>query len=151
VRSVPAGDDGIVSAEAVRNALAPDVAAIMLTNPNTCGLFEREISGIAEALHGAGAYFIAMALILTPSSAKRARAISVSSHAHQPAQDILDPAWRRRSGRGSGRVVVAACALCAGPFVKREGVALRLVEHAEDTESFGACARSTADGCSCAP
>ena len=57
VRSVPAGADGNVSAEAVRAALAPDVAAIMLTNPNTCGLFEREIVEIAEAVHEAGAYF----------------------------------------------------------------------------------------------
>ena len=44
----------------------------------------------------------------TPGRSRRRR------HAYQPAQDILDPAWRRRSGRGSGRVVVAACALCAG-------------------------------------
>ena len=29
----------------------------MLTNPNTCGLFEREIVEIAEAVHAAGAYF----------------------------------------------------------------------------------------------
>ena len=43
--------------EAVREALGPDVAAIMLTNPNTCGLFEREIVEIAEAVHEAGAYF----------------------------------------------------------------------------------------------
>ncbi len=57
VRSVPAGADGTVSAEAVRAALGPDVAAIMLTNPNTCGLFEREIVEIAEAVHAAGAYF----------------------------------------------------------------------------------------------
>ena len=46
-----------VGAEAVRAALAPDVAAIMLTNPNTCGLFERNIVEIAEAVHAAGAYF----------------------------------------------------------------------------------------------
>ena len=37
--------------------LGPDVAAIMLTNPNTCGLFEREIIEIAEAVHEAGAFF----------------------------------------------------------------------------------------------
>ena len=36
---------------------APDVAAIMLTNPNTCGLFERDIVEIADAVHEAGAYF----------------------------------------------------------------------------------------------
>ena len=57
VRAVPARADGTVSAEAVRAALAPDVAAIMLTNPNTCGLFEREIVEIADAVHAAGAYF----------------------------------------------------------------------------------------------
>lgn len=38
-------------------ALGPDVAAIMLTNPNTCGLFEPEIVEIAAAVHEAGAYF----------------------------------------------------------------------------------------------
>ena len=37
--------------------LGPDVAAIMLTNPNTCGLFERDIVEIAGAVHEAGAYF----------------------------------------------------------------------------------------------
>ncbi len=57
VRSVPAGADGNVSLEAVRAALGPDVAAIMLTNPNTCGLFERDIVAIARAVHDAGAYF----------------------------------------------------------------------------------------------
>jgi glycine dehydrogenase subunit 2 len=57
VRSVPAKKDGTVSAEAVKAALGPDVAAIMLTNPNTCGLFEREVSEIARVVHEAGAYF----------------------------------------------------------------------------------------------
>jgi len=37
--------------------LGPDVAGVMLTNPNTCGLFETEIREIAEAVHAAGAYF----------------------------------------------------------------------------------------------
>ncbi len=57
VRAVPARDDGTVSAEAVKAALGPDVAAIMLTNPNTCGLFEPEVVEIAAAVHDAGAYF----------------------------------------------------------------------------------------------
>ncbi|HXZ16597.1 MAG TPA: aminomethyl-transferring glycine dehydrogenase subunit GcvPB, partial [Roseiarcus sp.] len=57
VRPVPAGVDGDVGVDAVRAALASDVAAIMLTNPNTCGLFEREIVGIADAVRESGAYF----------------------------------------------------------------------------------------------
>ena len=57
VKSIPARADGTVSVEAVKAALGPDVAAIMLTNPNTCGLFEPEIVEIAKAVHEAGAYF----------------------------------------------------------------------------------------------
>ncbi len=57
VRDVPAREDGTVSPDAVKEALGPDVAAIMLTNPNTCGLFERDIVAIADAVHEAGAYF----------------------------------------------------------------------------------------------
>jgi glycine dehydrogenase subunit 2 len=42
--------------QAFYNALTDDVAAIMLTNPNTCGLFEDDIMKMAEALHAKGAY-----------------------------------------------------------------------------------------------
>jgi glycine dehydrogenase subunit 2 len=57
VKPIPAKEDGTVAAEAVKAALGPEVAAIMLTNPNTCGLFEREIIEIARHVHEAGAYF----------------------------------------------------------------------------------------------
>ena len=40
-----------------RPSSARDVAAIMVTNPNTCGLFERDIIEIARLTHAAGAYF----------------------------------------------------------------------------------------------
>lgn len=57
VVTVPARADGTVDPEAVKALLSPDVAAIMLTNPNTCGLFERDVVEIAAAIHAAGAYF----------------------------------------------------------------------------------------------
>jgi glycine dehydrogenase subunit 2 len=57
VDEVPAKADGHVDDEALRAKLGPDVAAIMLTNPNTCGLFERRVIDIADAVHRAGAYF----------------------------------------------------------------------------------------------
>jgi glycine dehydrogenase subunit 2 len=57
VKSVPARDDGWVHLADVTPLLGPDVAAIMLTNPNTCGLFEPRAAEIAEALHAVGAYF----------------------------------------------------------------------------------------------
>jgi glycine dehydrogenase subunit 2 len=57
VKPIPANDRGRVDLAALKAALGPDVAAIMLTNPNTCGLFESEIVEIAKAVHEAGAYF----------------------------------------------------------------------------------------------
>jgi glycine dehydrogenase subunit 2 len=59
VVDVPARPDGTVDPEEVKKRLSPDVAAIMLTNPNTCGLFERDVVAIAEAVHAAGAFFYA--------------------------------------------------------------------------------------------
>jgi len=57
VDEIPARDDGRVHLDDVKAKLGPDVAAIMITNPNTCGLFEPEIKNIADAIHAAGAYF----------------------------------------------------------------------------------------------
>jgi len=57
VEAVPAQADGTVHPEDVRAKLGPHVAAIMLTNPNTCGLFEKDVVAIAAAVHEAGAFF----------------------------------------------------------------------------------------------
>jgi glycine dehydrogenase subunit 2 len=59
VVDVPARPDGTVDPEEVKKRLSPEVAAIMLTNPNTCGLFERDVIAIADAVHAAGAFFYA--------------------------------------------------------------------------------------------
>ncbi|MDO9471994.1 MAG: aminomethyl-transferring glycine dehydrogenase subunit GcvPB [Caulobacter sp.] len=50
-------EDGRVDLADLASKLGPDVAAIMVTNPNTCGLFERDIVEIARLTHDAGAYF----------------------------------------------------------------------------------------------
>jgi glycine dehydrogenase subunit 2 len=57
VKPIPANERGRVDLAALKAALGPDVAAIMLTNPNTCGLFETEIVEISRAVHEAGAFF----------------------------------------------------------------------------------------------
>ncbi|MBV9063107.1 MAG: aminotransferase class I/II-fold pyridoxal phosphate-dependent enzyme, partial [Alphaproteobacteria bacterium] len=56
VDEVPATDDGHVDADALEAKLDADVAAIMLTNPNTCGLFEPRIKELADAAHKIGGY-----------------------------------------------------------------------------------------------
>jgi glycine dehydrogenase subunit 2 len=45
---------GLVDIEALKAVLGPDTAAIMLTNPNTLGLFEEEIRSIQKLVHEAG-------------------------------------------------------------------------------------------------
>src|SRR5262249_20096188 len=57
VETIKAKEDGRVDLAALKEALGPHVAGLMLTNPNTCGLFERDMIAIAEAVHAAGAYF----------------------------------------------------------------------------------------------
>jgi glycine dehydrogenase subunit 2 len=52
--TVPSDDRGLVDLDALRERLDGDVAGIMLTNPNTLGLFEEEIEAIASAVHGEG-------------------------------------------------------------------------------------------------
>ncbi|WP_254764485.1 aminomethyl-transferring glycine dehydrogenase subunit GcvPB [Natrinema marinum] len=54
VVSLPSDDAGRVDLEALEAALSENTAALMLTNPNTLGLFERDITEIAEMVHDVG-------------------------------------------------------------------------------------------------
>ena len=54
VREIPTLDDGDVDIDALRAALGPQTAGIMLTNPSTLGVFERRIVEIARLVHDAG-------------------------------------------------------------------------------------------------
>ncbi len=56
VEDIPATKEGRVDLEALKARLGPDVAAVMITNPNTCGLFERDMKAISDAVHAAGAF-----------------------------------------------------------------------------------------------
>lgn len=56
-RTIPSTKEGTVDIEAFKGMLNEDVAAMMLTNPNTCGLFEPHAKELAHMLHKAGAYF----------------------------------------------------------------------------------------------
>ncbi len=54
VATVPSDERGCVDMAALRATLDHDVAGIMLTNPNTLGLFEEDIEAIADAVHDVG-------------------------------------------------------------------------------------------------
>ncbi len=55
--SIPSNAKGFVDMEAFAAALDDNVAAFMLTNPNTCGLFDPNVKKIADMLHANGSYF----------------------------------------------------------------------------------------------
>jgi glycine dehydrogenase subunit 2 len=138
VRSVPAGEDGNVGVEAVRAVLASDVAAIMLTNPNTCGLFERQIVGIADAVHEAGAYFYCDGANFNAIVGKtRPGDLGVDAMHINLHKTFSTP--HGGGGPGAGPVALSSrlAPFAPVPFVVRDGEALRLVEHTGHGASFG--------------
>ncbi|MGN7300051.1 aminomethyl-transferring glycine dehydrogenase subunit GcvPB [Ferdinandcohnia sp. SAFN-114] len=52
--TVKSNEDGLVDLEDLRRVVGPDTAALMLTNPNTLGLFEENILEMTEIIHSAG-------------------------------------------------------------------------------------------------
>lgn len=54
VVNIPSGEDGCVDVEALRAAVGPDTAGLMLTNPNTVGIFDKNILEITKIVHEAG-------------------------------------------------------------------------------------------------
>jgi len=56
VEDIPANADGRVDLDALKARLGPDVAGVMITNPNTCGLFEPDMKAISDAVHDAGGF-----------------------------------------------------------------------------------------------
>jgi glycine dehydrogenase subunit 2 len=54
VREIPVNAEGDVDIDALRAVVGPNTAGIMLTNPSTCGVFERKIQEVAKIVHDAG-------------------------------------------------------------------------------------------------
>jgi len=133
VKPIPARADGTVDAAAVKAALGPDVAAIMLTNPNTCGLFEPQVIEIAKAVHEAGAYFYcdganfnAIMGVVRPGDLG-IDAMHINLH-----KTFSTP--HGGGGPGAGPVVLseALAPFAPVPFVRKGDNSLVLVEHAEE-------------------
>ena len=54
VVNIPSGSDGCVDLDALRAAVGSDTAGLMLTNPNTVGIFDKNILQITQIVHEAG-------------------------------------------------------------------------------------------------
>jgi glycine dehydrogenase subunit 2 len=134
VVDVPARDDGTVAAEEVRRLLGEnkgEVAGIMLTNPNTCGIFEPEVVEIADAVHAAGGYFYCDGANLNAIMGKaRPGDLGVDAMHINLHKTFSTP--HGGGGPGAGPVVLseALAPFAPVPFVVREGDRYRLVEDA---------------------
>ena len=140
VAAIPAGADGRVDLPALLARLGPDVAGVMITNPNTCGLFERDMKAIADAVHAAGGYvycdganFNAIVGRVRPGDLG-VDAMHINLH-----KTFSTP--HGGGGPGAGPVVLSAALAPFAPLphvVRDGGGCVGLVEHAVDRpEAFG--------------
>ena len=136
--------DGTVAAEDVRAALeehAGQVAALMLTNPNTCGIFEPEVVEIAEAVHEAGGYFYCDGANLNAIMGKaRPGDLGVDAMHINLHKTFSTP--HGGGGPGAGPVVLSErlTPFAPLPLIERDGESYALVEHHHNgggEESFG--------------
>lgn len=133
VESVPAREDGTVDVEEVRKRLTSDVAAIMLTNPNTCGLFERDVVAIADAVHAAGAYFYADGANFNAIVGKvRPGDLGVDAMHINLHKTFSTPHGGGGPGAGPVALSAALAPFMPLPCVVADEKGLRLVEHADD-------------------
>jgi glycine dehydrogenase subunit 2 len=145
VKPVPARDDGWVHVDDVKALIGPDVAAIMLTNPNTCGLFEPQIVEIAKALHDAGAYFYCDGANFNAIVGKaRPGDLGVDAMHINLHKTFSTP--HGGGGPGSGPVVLSArlAPYAPVPFVRLMDDGFDLVEQADDAGEAQPFGRITA-------
>ena len=142
VEDIPATTEGRVDTPSLIARLGPDVAGVMITNPNTCGLFERDLKAISDAVHAAGGYvycdganFNAIVGRVRPGD------LGVDAMHNNLHKTFSTP--HGGGGRGSGPVVLsdALAPFAPLPFVDKQGSHFVLVEEESAGEhhadSFG--------------
>jgi glycine dehydrogenase subunit 2 len=138
IEGVPARADGTVDVKEVGQRLSPEVAAIMLTNPNTCGLFERDIVAIAEAVHAAGAYLYADGANFNAIVGKvRPGDLGVDAMHINLHKTFSTPHGGGGPGAGPVAFSAALAPFVPVPFTIADGAAIRYVEDAGGWVSGG--------------
>ena len=142
VENIPATAQGRVDLDALKARLGPDVAGVMITNPNTCGLFERDMKAISDAVHAAGGFvycdganFNAIVGRVRPGDLG-IDAMHINLH-----KTFSTP--HGGGGPGSGPVVLseALAPFAPLPFIEQQGDAFSLIEEESagehHSQSFG--------------
>ena len=123
VVSIPSREDGCVDLEKLKAAVGDDTAGLMLTNPNTVGLFDKNILEITRIVHDAGGlnYY---------DGANLNAVMGVSrpgDMGFDVVQNVLHTPWRRGSWQRSGWLQIPACSFSARASGKKtaESVSFR--------------------------
>jgi glycine dehydrogenase subunit 2 len=138
VDEIEARSDGRVYVADIASKLGPDVAGIMMTNPNTCGLFEPDIKRIADLVHEAGGYFYCDGANYNAIVGKvRPGDLGVDAMHINLHKTFSTP--HGGGGPGAGPTVLSAA---LAPFAPVPHVVVQrgkreLREHAEGTQAFG--------------
>ena len=136
VEAVPATSRGRVDLAALKDKLDDKVAGIMVTNPNTCGLFEDEIIEMNKAVHDIGGFvycdganFNAIVGRVRPGDLG-IDAMHLNLH-----KTFSTP--HGGGGPGSGPVVLSQALVDYAPlpYVVQDDKGFRLVEHAADSDA----------------
>jgi glycine dehydrogenase subunit 2 len=139
VQDIDQTADGRVDLADLAAKLGPHVAAIMVTNPNTCGLFERDIVEIARLTHAAGAYFYCDGANFNAIVGRvRPGDLGVDAMHINLHKTFSTP--HGGGGPGAGPVVLSAALApyAPRPWVVHDGDGYALVEDVKDTgEAFG--------------
>ena len=137
IEDIPANSDGRVDLDALKARLGPDVAGVMITNPSTLGLFERDLKAISDAVHEAGGFVYCDGANFNAIVGKvRPGDLGVDAMHINLHKTFSTP--HGGGGPGSGPVVLSEALAPFGPLPyaarTKDGV-VHLVEE-EDAESF---------------
>jgi glycine dehydrogenase subunit 2 len=141
IDEINAAADGRVDLDDLKSKLvdSSDVAGIMLTNPNTCGLFERDIKEIADLIHAAGGYFYCDGANFNAIVGRvRPGDLGVDAMHINLHKTFSTP--HGGGGPGSGPTVLSAALApyAPVPLIVKTADGLRLIEHADEApDSFG--------------
>jgi glycine dehydrogenase subunit 2 len=138
--------DGTVDPEEVQKHLSPAVAAIMLTNPNTCGLFERGVLAIAQAVHAAGAYFYADGANFNAIVGKvRPGDVGVDAMHINLHKTFSTPHGGGGPGAGPVALSAALAPFMPVPYTIADASGIRYVEHVSYTAGGSPCSAVASD------
>jgi len=134
-------DRGCVDVDELREMVDESTAALMITNPNTCGVYERNIAEIAAVLHEAGAFLYMDGANMNANMGRMRPAEADVDIMHFNLQDLLDPTRRRRTRLRRYRLLGRPRALPSRTYGGEERRRLPLRPSREDHRSRGGLSR----------